>query len=208
MILIFYLISIINHKEIVNFITAFLVIDLSNGEKKNLELKNRIKFYDSITIACKSLLCGFVAPLFYILVFSSNFAGILYAFIYNISETKRHSVFEVIWSIFSIIPAFITQFFLYIIYIFRNKSFKIDFKGDYIVNSITRPLLNLEIMAAYIESVNFYYHFHSEDMSYVKSYGGYNNKIDDICIKDYLSITYALSFLFFALFILTTYLTH
>ncbi|SUY47460.1 Uncharacterised protein [Clostridium putrefaciens] len=185
--------------EMINFIIAFIVIDISNSEKKNLEHEGPIKFYGSITLACKSILCGFVAPLFYIALFS-NTVGIIYFLIYNISEIKDYDLFKILNNILNIVPALIIQIFFYYIYIFRNKKFEIDFKGDYIKNSITKPLLNIEIMAAYIESINFYHHFEKNSINYIKEYGGYNSKIDEYCIKDYLSVTYALSFIFFAMF--------
>ena len=34
-------------------------------------------------------------------------------------------------------------------------------------------------------------------MHYLKSYGEYNNKIDDVCIKDYLSLSYSICFILF-----------
>ncbi len=203
---IYFLSKLLKNSEIFNFITAFLVIDISNSEKKNLELKSKIKFYDSIMIACKSLLCGFVAPLFYIALFSSNYIGLMYALLFYISETQNYGFYTFFHRILSIVPSLLIQFMFYLLYIIRNRSFHIDFKGDYIVNTLTNPLLNIEIMAAYIESVNFYHHFDKEDMSYVKSYGGYNNKIDEICVKDYLSINYAIAFICFICFMITVYI--
>ncbi|WP_187117377.1 hypothetical protein [Clostridium amazonitimonense] len=202
---IYYVIKLIGKSEIINFITAFVVIDISNSEKRNLELNtSRIRFYDSITIACKGILSGFVAPLLYIVCFS-NALGIIYFIIYNLNEIGGYDIFEILYTVLSIIPSLIIQVFFYFIYISRNKRLQIDFKGDYITNILTKPLLNLEIMAAYIESVNFYYHFEKDSMNYVKSYGSYNNKIDEYCIKDYLSIIYGLSFLFFAFFMIIVY---
>ncbi|WP_055668095.1 hypothetical protein [Desnuesiella massiliensis] len=204
-ILLIYMLSFITEKELLNFITAFLVIDISNSEKKNLELKDKIKFYESITLASKSLLCGFVAPLFYILIFSSNLIGIIYIILYNISETRRYNIIDFVLNALNIVPSLIIQGLFYVVYVIRNKSFSIDFKGDYILNTLTRPLLNIEIMAAYIESVNFYYHFNSKELSFIKSYGKYNNKIDEVCLKDYLSINYATAFIYFMIFILINF---
>lgn len=146
-----------------------------------------------------------MAPLFYILVFSSNYIGIIYIILYNISETKRYNLIDFILNVLNIIPALIIQGLFYVVYVIRNKSLSIDFKGDYILNTLTRPLLNIEIMAAYIESVNFYYHFSSKELSFIKSYGKYNNKIDEVCLKDYLSINYAIAFIYFMVFILINF---
>ncbi len=63
------------------------------------------------------------------------------------------------------------------------------------------PLLNVNILAAYIESVNFYFYYHENNMHYLKSYGDYNNKIDDVCIKDYISISYSICFIVFTMFV-------
>lgn len=196
---VYYLIKIAPKSEMINFIIAFIVIDISNSEKKNLEFSSPIKFYGSITLACKAILYGFVAPLFYIAIFS-NTIGIVYFFIYNISEIKGYKLFRLLSIILNIVPALIIQIFFYFIYIFRNKKIQIDFKGDYIKNTLTKPLLNIEIMAAYIESINFYYHFQQDSINYIKEYGGYNGGIDEYCIKDYLSVIYGLSFIFFAMF--------
>ncbi|HCW03635.1 MAG TPA: hypothetical protein DGK91_03275 [Clostridium sp.] len=61
-------------------------------------------------------------------------------------------------------------------------------------------MLNIDIFGAYIESVNFYYYFNDDGVHYVKSYGEYGKKIDITCIKDYLSITYALAMVYFISF--------
>jgi len=55
-------------------------------------------------------------------------------------------------------------------------------------------------MSAYIESVNFYYHIGKKNVYYLKSYGVYNSKIDDICVKDFLSVIYAMCFVMYMCF--------
>jgi hypothetical protein len=184
------------NNEIYNFVIAFLIVDVSNTERRNLNIGERAHFYDSISLISKSLLCGFIAPLFYILVLGNEFA-IVYMVLYNLSLSEDLPILKVMFTVLSIIPALFTQFLLYSVYLFRNKKFIIDFKGDYILNNFTRPLLNLDILGAYIESVNFYYYYNHKDMHYLKSYGTYSNKIDDICIKDYLSISYGICLLSF-----------
>ena len=192
----------IKGNEMYNFITAFLVIDVSNNEKKNLKLQDKIHFYDSISTISRSLLCGFIAPLFFIMTFGNSFA-IAYLIINKLHSIDRYVMIKILFNLFSFVPSIITQFLLYLVYLIRNKRMHIDFKGEYLVNCVKRPLLNLDIMGAYIESVNFYYHFDDKDIHYIKSYGEYTNKIDEICVKDYLSISYGICILSFILFYFT-----
>jgi len=192
----------IKTNEIYNFITAFLVIDVSNTEEKSLKLQDKIHFYDSISTISRSLLCGFIAPLLFIITLGNSFA-IAYLIIYKLYSIDKYLIIKILFSIFSLLPSIITQLLLYVVYLIRNKRLHIDFKGEYIVNCVKRPLLNLDIMGAYIESVNFYYHFDDKNIHYIKSYGEYTNKIDEICIKDYLNISYGICILCFILFYLT-----
>jgi hypothetical protein len=191
----------LHNNELYNFITAFIIIDVSNTERKNLNLKEKAHFYDSMSIISRSLLCGFIAPLFIILLLGNNFA-IAYMIIYNLYCVDNYPAIKFIFIILSLIPAFFTHLLLYVIYLVRNKKTAINFKGDYLANCFTRPLLNLDIFGAYIESVNFYYHFNEEDMYYIKSYGEYSNKIDEVCIKDYLSVSYGICMVIFLIFFL------
>lgn len=186
--------------EFSSFITSILIIDISNSERYNLRLKDRIKFYDSLSLLTESLLCGFIAPLTYVAISGENYLGVLYFIIYNLSKVGDYSIFKFIVSILNIIPSLILQVLYYIIYVFRNKKLSIEFKGDYLQNIFLRPMLNLEIMGAYIEGVNFYYHFNKKDTSYIKGYGNYNSRIDEACIKDYLSISYGIAFFIFIIF--------
>jgi len=89
--------------------------------------------------------------------------------------------------------------FLYIVYVVRNKTFKINFKGDFFINVFTNPLLNIYILAAYIESVNFYY-IEDKGVHYLKSYGVYQGKIDDLCVKDFLTVIYGVCFIYYVIF--------
>ena len=185
--------------EAINAVTAFIVIDISNTERKNLNIRDKTHFYDSISTISKALVGGFVAPLFYVLMLG-NGLGVAYMLLYNLCYTKSYSFLRFLFNILTIIPSAITQVLLYVVYLARNRRLSIDFKGDYLINCITRPLLNIDIFGAYIESVNFYYYFHNNDVHYVKSYGEYTNKIDIVCIKDYLSITYGIAMAYFILF--------
>lgn len=192
-----------NKNEFFNALTAFIVIDISNTERKNIKMKDRFQFYDSISTISRAIVCGFVAPLFYILLFGNAFA-IVYTLIYNIYMVYEDLEYlNVIFTIMTIVPSVIAEMFLYIVYLCRNKKSRIDFKGDYLGNVFIRPLLNVDIMGAYIESVNFYYYFSSNNTDFIKSYGEYSKKVDSACIKDYLSIGYGICILvFLAFFIL------
>lgn len=187
--------------EMANFITALVVVDISNTERKNLNKKEKVKFYDSISTISTAMVCGFTAPLFYALVLGNKYA-MVYAIVFNLSIEQDFSAFRAATLVLNIVPALIDEIFLYVIYVVRNKRMTIDFKGDYFMNVFTRPVLNVDIIAAYIESVNFYYCFTSGSTSYLKGYGSYNNKINDVCVKDYLSLTYAVCMVIFIVFFL------
>ena len=196
-----FLFSLIQNKELQNCLTALLVIEISSSERKTLEVKGNDKrhFYDTLSIISKSLVCGFIAPIFYILIFG-NFGGIIYTLIYYISFDSTLKFFDILNRILNVIPALITSMFLYVVYIPRNKTFRIDFKGDFLSNVIYEPLLNVYILSAYIESINFYYHVERKNVHFLKSYGVYSNKIDDFAIKDFLSLIYGICFIVFILF--------
>lgn len=196
--------TMIKPRELSNFVTAFLVIDISNTEKKNLKQRDKVRFYDSISIISRSIVGGFIAPLVFIILMG-NAASLAYMLIYNISLLDEDFiVYKVIFSTATILPALVAEIFLYIIYLFRNKKTKIDFKGDYFINFFMRPLLNVDILGAYVESVNFYYLYSTKDTDYLKSYGEYSKKIDNICIKDYLSLGYAICLINFIIFFIVT----
>jgi hypothetical protein len=189
----------IKDNQIYNAIVAFVVIDISNTERQNLNHTERKYFYDTISTISRALICGFIAPLLYIIIIG-NEGAIVFTLLYNLSFDEELNIIGVILSIATIIPSLIGEVFLYVIYVFRNKNLKVKFKGDYISNLWKVPLLNIDILAAYIESVNFYYHYNGNNMHYLKSYGDYTNKIDDTCIKDYLGITYSICFILFIVF--------
>ncbi|GAA0724064.1 hypothetical protein GCM10008905_17460 [Clostridium malenominatum] len=199
LVLLYFLYRLSNNKELLNFITSFLVIDISNTERKNLKKREKVHFYDSISLISRSIVCGFIAPIMYILFFD-NYVALVYALIYNISLQNNILFFNFVFNIFTIVPSCFVQIVLYLIYLCRNKKISIDFKGDYLLNFYMKPLLNVDILAAYIESVNFYYCFNDNNTDYIKSYGEYTNKIDDICIKDYLSIAYSICMVCFVVF--------
>ena len=101
----------------------------------------------------------------------------------------------------NIIPAFFAQGILYVIaFILGCKE--INFKGDYLVNSIKRPFLNLEIIAASIESVSFYYYFQDGEDGFIKVYGKDKNRLSIKSIIHYTGILYTASFVSYIVFII------
>jgi len=198
--IIIYLFSLIKHEELSNLLTAIIVIDITNTERKYLLKKVKVHFYDSISIISRDLVCGFVAPLLYILCFGNIF-GILFMLIYNINLSANEiPTIKSIYYTLSIIPCIITEIPLFTIYIMRSKQFSVKYKGDFFINCIFRPLLNVNILAAYIESINFYYYYSNKETDYLKNYGDYNNNIDEISIKDYIKIVYGICLLVFVIF--------
>jgi len=191
----------IKNNQLYNAITAFMIIDISNTERKNLKRTEKKYFYDTISTISRALICGFIMPLFYITILG-NAAAIVFTIIYNLSFDEDYSIITPLFVLVTIIPSIIGEIFLYIVYIFRNRNLKINFKGDHINNLWKMPLLNVDILAAYIESVNFYYYYNGNNKHYMKSYGEYSNTIDNVNIKDYLSISYSICFIVFAVFIL------
>ncbi|MEG1256039.1 hypothetical protein [Clostridium sp.] len=191
----------ISGNELINAITGFLVIEISNTERKTVikKVAEKMEFYNTLSLISKSLICGFLAPTIYILLIG-NVGGIIYTLIYYINDDEDLEWFNTIFNILNIVPTLVGGLVLYIVYISRNKTLKINFKGDFLINLIINPLLNIYIIAAYIESVNFYYYVEDKGVHYLKSYGVYQGKIDDICIKDFFTIIYGVCFVIYILF--------
>lgn|GEM_PF-312582 len=188
------------HKEIYNAIVAFIVIDISSTERNNLNLKEKPDFYNTITTITRSNICGFIAPLLYVLLFGNWFA-LIYTLLYNFSYISKYKLFIRIWTILTIVPSMILQLVLYVIYIVKNKELYVDYKGEYIESLFSTPLLNAYILAAYVEEVNFYYYFKIKNIDYIKSYGKYNRKINYSHIKNYLSLSYFICILSLLIFL-------
>ena len=70
--------TIIKSSEFYNAMVAFIVIDISNTERKNLNHTERKHFYDTISTISRSLVCGFIAPLFYIIILGNGAAISIY----------------------------------------------------------------------------------------------------------------------------------
>jgi hypothetical protein len=199
-----FLLSQISDIEIYNAITAFIVVDISNTEMGNVKSLEKYHFANSISALSQALVIGFIGPLFYITILG-NASGIFYCFLCNFAMAGNCKAFSFPVKILNIIPSMIAQFFLYFIYIIRNKKWDIDFKGDYKYNCVLNPTLNVDIMAANIQKVNFNFYYDDNLTSYIKSYGESKSKINIACIKDYLGIVYASCMVFFILFLIINY---
>ena len=184
-------------KEIINLAVCFLVLDVSNTERKNLKRKDKVYFYNSISSISKSLVCGFIAPLFYMFLFGNNFA-IIYTFVFQLSSIEDLYIFRPLWKIMNIVPSVIADIFLYLVFIIKRRKIKIQ--ADYMWNLINRPLLNVDIIAAYIEDLNFYYYYTENYNNYMIKYGSSNKEVDEACIRSYLGIEYLICMMAFLLF--------
>lgn len=192
-----YIFWLIPDEEVKNFITFFICIDISNTEFINLKKSGKKNFYNSVSTITKALVGGFIGPIFYTLLFGNYFAVIYYVlFLVNDILDKKLSNFII--RILNIIPAFLAGILFYLIYAIKNKTFLIDFKGDFIFNSIFNPLLNLNIIAANLESVNFYY---IKNQWEIKSYVNGRHNLDSICIREFLNYTYFICLIIFIIFI-------
>lgn len=198
----FFIYDFLGTSEYMNFITAFLVINICSIEIYDLNLDDKIQCYKSFSLLTKGILCGFVAPLFYIVIFKNNYFGVVYFIIYQLYEINDYKVIDFLFRITTIIPSLILQGIYYSIYIFRNGTRKIDFKGDYLENMIKTPALNLDVIAAYIENINFFYYCQKGNTSYIRSYGDFDLKIEKRCIKDYLNIIYSVLLFMFIVFLI------
>ncbi|WP_040194886.1 hypothetical protein [Clostridium culturomicium] len=166
----------------------------------NKNINDRKVFYETLTLLGKSLIGSFITPLL-IIVFFGNGASVAYGMIYFYFDELAHGVGEKILNIIFILPSLIGDGLLYLIYICRNKTFKISFKGEFFQNLFYMPLLNVYILGAYIETVNFYYFENYEVVHYIKSYGVYQGKIDEVATKDLVTIIYGVAGVAFILFI-------
>jgi len=196
------LICIAPESEIVNALVAFGVLEIA-GTSRGINCKNsdaRKFFYNTLVIIGKSFIGSFIAPLI-ILVTFGNAACVAYGLLYYLSDELDFPVGEKLLNILYIVPSIIGGGLLYIVYIFRNKTVKIDFKGEFFQNLMYMPLLNIYILGAYIESVNFYYIENKKVVHYLRSYGGYQGKIDDIAIKDLVTIIYGVAGVAFIIFL-------
>ena len=85
--------------EWTSFLIAFMVVDISNSEKNNINA-SELKFHKTIALNCKALVCGFVAPLFYILIFG-NYMGFIYTLVFHISEQGNYRMLTYLLNILS-----------------------------------------------------------------------------------------------------------
>ena len=186
---------------------AFSVLEISGairgGDYKKLgkNASERKYFYNTVVILGKSLVCTFITPLIIILFFG-NAPAVAYGMIYFFFNELDEGWGEKILNILVIIPSIIGYGLLYFVYICRNKTFKINFKGEFFQNIFFMPLLNIYILGAYIESVNFYFIENCEVVHYLRSYGDYQGKVDEVAIRDFISIIYGVAGATFIIFII------
>lgn len=209
--------------EAVNGIVAFMVLELegalgkkranslnrSNGENKNLSKKRKIisknisdrkVFYETLTSLGKALIGSFITPLL-IIIFLGNAAAIIYGMLYFYFDELTCGLGEKVLNLIFIFPSLIGDGLLYLVYICRNKTFKISFKGEFFQNLLYMPLLNVYVLGAYIETVNFYYFENYEVVHYIKSYGVYQGKVDEVATRDLVTIIYGVAGVIFIIFI-------
>lgn len=200
-ILLFFIMMVLKDNHYLDGIVAFLIIDIiydKNSIKGRKALEKR-RHYTNISKITNKFLEGFIAPLLYIILLG-NAGGVFYFFISLFSEDTTFTICKAILNILNFLPSLIGCGALYVVYAIRNKTLKISLKGDFLNNLFHEPMLNLYIFAAYIELVNFYYYEEVNGVHYMKSYGKYLGKIDDISVHDYESIVYGAGFLLFTIF--------
>lgn len=200
-------VHLIPESEAINGIVIFFVLEISGAEEglryKSLSknISERKIFYNKLFLLGKSLVGSFITPLM-IIIFLGNAPAIAYGMIYFFFNELDYGWSEKIANILFIIPSLIGDGLLYLVYICRNRTFKISFKGEFFQNLIYMPLLNIYILGAYIETVNFYYIEDYEVVHYLRSYGGYQGKIDEVATKDLVTIIYGVAGAAFILFII------
>jgi hypothetical protein len=191
--------EIINNTDIYNLITAFIIIDISTAEHKALSENKNIKFDTTISLIAKAAVCGFTAPLFYLSI-SNNICAVIISLIFLISNNKNLTFFNTITNILLIVPSVIVELILYFLYLIKFKKTDIYFAGKYLDNLFKSPLLNVNIISAYIESTSFYHHYSYNNYYDVIKYGNdsHNLKMDNI--KHYLNLLYIVCLIIFSVF--------
>lgn len=192
-----YTFILISNEEVNNFITFILCIDISNTEFINLRNSGNKNFYNSISTITKALIGGFIGPILYTALFG-NYFGVLYYILFLTNDLIDNKFINFITKIVNILPSFLADLIFYIIYVIRNKTFKMDFKGDFFINLFLNPMLNLNIISANLEAINFYYLNRENNL---KNYVNGKQNIDSICIKEFLNYTYFVCLLSFLVFI-------
>lgn len=199
-------VHLIPESEAINGMVIFYVLEISGAErgirdKLSKNISERKIFYNKLFLLGKSLVGSFITPLM-IIIFLGNAPAIAYGMIYFFVNELDYRWSKKIGNILFIIPSLIGDGLLYLVYICRNRTFKISFKGEFFQNLLYMPLLNIYILGAYIETVNFYYIENYEVVHYLRSYGGYQGKIDEVATKDLVTIIYGVAGAAFILFII------
>jgi hypothetical protein len=110
-IVIYVVLSLIKASEVYNALTALIVIDISNTERKNLKIDHKKHFYDTISTISRALVCGFIAPILYVLVLG-NAVAIVFTLLYNVSLDEDLNILGMLVSVANIIPSFIAGILL------------------------------------------------------------------------------------------------
>lgn len=189
-------------KEVYNFLTIFLVINFSSTEKKNVNICRGKVLDEGIFNISSATVCGFIAPLFYIMLFH-NIIGVIYVILIMGNSNFENKYLNNLVKTLNVIPTIIAQVLLSICNIGKIKEIKGVFNKQYMKNILINPLLNLDILASHFYNFNFYYYTKINGNTYIKSYGANKGKkINEEAIKDYQKCAYTCCFIFFVVFIL------
>ncbi|AWZ48217.1 hypothetical protein C3495_05030 [Clostridiaceae bacterium 14S0207] len=197
---IMFLLRFILPKEMYNFLVGFLVIDFSTKEKENINVCRGKNLEEGIFNISEAVICGFIAPLFYIMLFG-NLVGILYLQLKILGSIYNNEILNSIIKILNLVPSIIAESLLLIINIPKIKIKDKIFNGEYISNLFVNPLLNLDILASKIYEFNFYYYTRIKNTTYVKSYGSTNCKVKKDAIKEYQKHAYLCCLIYFIFFL-------
>ncbi|SHH43854.1 hypothetical protein SAMN02745196_00376 [Clostridium collagenovorans DSM 3089] len=193
-------------REIYNAITVFFSINLYEEEYELCKYYSRIKLYRVFQSISVVLIRSFITPFLCIIIFGNSVA-LIYLYIAVIHSLYKNNVLKNIVKIFDVIPGIIGSFILYLVYVYKTRSFKINFKNRFFTNAIKNPYLNINIIGAAIENVNMYYcEEKKHQISYIESYGEYKKKINIYYIEEYRELIDILCFLSFIIFYLVNYL--
>lgn len=183
-------------KELLGAIIGIIVIDISNADKKSIKSEGDKKYFcDTISLVSRGITCGFIGPIIYVNTFGMYFA-LLYSMIYHYVLVHKVGLINRLKNLLDIIPSMLAIICLYFVYIFRYKNVYLSFKGDFLKNIFLNPLLNVDILGAYVQGVGFY-SYQQEATAFIKAYGKFQRKIDRECVVNYISLAYIICLLVF-----------
>lgn len=170
-ILVYLCLSLFANKEVYNFFTVFLVLNISNKEKQIMEYGISGEYESSIETLCYGIVCGFIAPLC-IIVVAGNLFAVIYFFLMILDRNYPSKGLHIFTNIINIIPCFIAEVFIIIINIYKVKKFKGFFTYGNLKNFIIEPLLGVSILCSYLYDFNFAsYKYKKGSPSYFQYYG-------------------------------------